>query len=44
MVRTLQNGNVVVDLGAVPLRDALGNPDDVAHLREEGNHCIVHCF
>ena len=28
----LENGNVVVDLGAVPLCDAFGDPDDVPAL------------
>jgi hypothetical protein len=29
-VRNLQDWNVIVDLGAVLLRNAFGNPDDVA--------------
>ena len=28
----LEDGNVVVDLGSVPLRDAFGDPDDVPAL------------
>ena len=31
-VEGLKDGNIVVDLGAVPLGDALGDPDDVPAL------------
>ena len=30
MINILEYGNVAVDLGAMPLRDAFGDPDNVA--------------